>query len=90
MDVLVFNAGDIVAFSSGEYSDYGYVGHVVITRRCDMCNLVQEFKDNFIPEYDGDDPSHDGFVSWLVITGRAVPFSPTEVHLGSYGQLQVS
>lgn len=89
-NILVFPAGSVIAFSSGEYSDYSYCGTVVTLKQCDLIELGKVYKEKHIPEYDWQDsPSPEGFSSWLVVNGYAMPVQWQEVHCGCYGRFEL-
>lgn len=77
--------GTTITFSTGEYSDYGIVGHVVVKDDLDLPSKVSEYRAETNPENSKNGDDLFGFVSWLIRNG-AVEVSDTElVHLGSYG-----
>ena len=85
----IYPAGTAIAFSTGEYSDFGYIGHVVTLKTCDLAALIDEFKGAFKPKDEWDEPDPGQFVAWLVAHGHAFPADVSEVHLGSYGELEL-
>lgn len=89
MHVHKYPAGTAIAFSSGEYSDFSYIGHVVTMRECDLPALIEEHKSTYVAKNKWDTPDSASFVAWLVISGYAFPAEVTEVHIGSYGELKL-
>lgn len=85
----VFDTGTIVLFSSGEYSDRGLCGEVKLLRSCDFRALAQEYKDQYTPEDDWDDPEPIDFVAWLVRNQHVEQIDCSSLHLGSYGELNI-
>ena len=90
MSVNVYEAGTAISFSEGEYSDYGYAGHVVTMKRCDLPALAQEFKDSYKAKDEWDKPDPGAFVAWLCSQGHCFPADVEECHIGSYGRLEVA
>jgi len=89
MSVHQYPAGTAIAFASGEYSDFSYIGHVVTMKACDLPALIAEHKSTYVAKNDWDEPSSDSFVAWLVASGHAFPADVSEVHIGSYGRLEL-
>jgi hypothetical protein len=85
---LFYPRGTVLLMSSGEYSDYAYVGQLVTIKDCDLPKLAQECRDTFKKEEGGwrDEADANDFPSWLVANGYAVPLECSEVHVGSYGR----
>lgn len=84
-----YKAGTALALSEGDYSSYGYISHVVTTKDCDIPSLMEAFKAQYVPKDEWDKPDPDKFVAWLVVNEHVFPASVQEVHLGSYGELQL-
>lgn len=84
---LVFPAGRVIFFTSGEYSDYCIRGTVVTLKEVNILTLIEEFKNFHQPKHQYDYPHPDGFVTWLITSGYVFPADTEEVHLGSYGDL---
>lgn len=84
------SAGEIVHFTSGEYSCYGIEGSFVFCKNCDLEELLIDFakekKEEVIAE-EYYEEAIEAFLAWLVINGWAVGFNTREVHLGAYGRL---
>lgn len=85
----IYPAGTAIAFSSGEYSDFSYVGHVVTLKQLNLPERMQEFKDSFKPADEWDEPDPNSFVAWLVSQGHCFPADVSEAHIGSYGRLEL-
>lgn len=88
-NTLIYPKGSILTLSSGEYSDYGIVGILVTVKDCDLRTLAAEYKASHRPKNQWDKPDPDGFVAWLVVHGHAMPVDASEVHIGSYGRLEL-
>lgn len=86
----VYPRGTVVAFSEGEYSDFGYAGHVVTVVDCDFPALAKEFSKNYKPKDEWDRPDPHSFIAWLVVNEKCFPATVSEVHLGEYGRLSVA
>jgi hypothetical protein len=81
-------AGEVVAFSSGEYSDYGISGFSKVLKP-----LNKTVWDEMVaactapPDYDPDDDPRfhdDRVMPWLVKNGYIEEIEYTELHLGAY------
>ena len=77
--------GEIVLFSSGEYSDYSYVGQVIFTKDCDLKVVKDVYKEHCKKTKETTDSG--GFVTFLCALEFCLPLQCKEVHLGSYGEL---
>jgi len=87
---LPVEAGKLICFSTGEYSDYGYDGHFLtlepLTRP-----MVEEVADKCRArclEEDGYDPK-GYFIPELIKRGLIMIVDCQEIHIGSYGELDV-
>ncbi len=83
-------AGRLVTFSCGEYSDYSYQGTYVPLRDVSK-DQMQEFCDSIKSESDEDyscDP-HSMFIAKLISEGCLVVVDMQEIHIGSYGDLEL-
>lgn len=81
------DAGEILAFSEGEYSDYGYRGHVVAIKDFDLGQMMRQHISERIEQYAEEYSPTDGFETFLVASGVVVPLTCREVHIGSYGNV---
>jgi hypothetical protein len=84
----VYGPGKTLLLSEGEYSDFGYAGQLVTLKKCDLGALAAEF----VGQWKGDRWRFDGasnFVAWLVAQQYCAPIECEEVHIGSYGSLQI-
>jgi hypothetical protein len=93
--------GQLIAITSGEYSDYCLRDHMRALVDFDSTAKIQEFKDTgdylavpswgkpgAAPEIYGAD---DRFIAWAVKQGLIEPLEPDAVvewHIGSYGRLE--
>lgn len=77
--------GEIILFSSGEYSDYGYRGQVIFTKDCELKEARDTYKAHCKKTKESADPG--GFVTFLCALEFCVPLQCREIHLGSYGEL---
>ena len=87
---LVFEPGSCIVFTDGEYSDFGLSAILIARERLDLCELGERYRAEFKPQWDGDNPSPDGFPAWLCAQGLAMDARYTEVHCGSYGRFGLS
>lgn len=84
-----YPAGTVIALETGEYSDFGYIGHVVTTRECDFPALAAQYKDEFVAKDEWDEADPGGFVGWLTIHQHVFPATVSTLHIGSYGRLEI-
>ena len=100
------HAGKLFCLSSGEYSDYGYEGHFlalmditndVLTEAKNRATERAKVEPNSwgkIPGPDEDwlirDAARSNFIPELVRMGAVLDIDCTEIHLGSYGNLEWS
>lgn len=85
----VYEAGTVIALATGEYSDFGYIGHVKALGELDVPALMQEYRDQYEPKDEWDEADPHGFLGWLISTGKVEAFDCQECHIGSYGRLEV-
>lgn len=86
----IYPAGAVIAFETGDYSDFGYIGHVVTTRDCDFVALAEKYRENFVSNDEYHKPDPDGFVGWLTINEFVFPATVSTLHIGSYGRLEIT
>lgn len=87
MTTITHKAGELIALSSGEYSDYRFNGLYRILRDCDLGDLAQAYHDQApMCKWDKDrkDTSDSGFGSYLIANGYAKELPYDEIHCGSY------
>ena len=91
-----FNAGQLVYFTSGEYSDYQIKDTFLALRNlstADAQSLASSIRAHAKAEekkvgwYDG--KPQEEFLSALLRDGYLLSINCTEKHLGSYGELEV-
>ena len=91
-----FNAGQLVYFTSGEYSDYQIKDTFLALRNlstADAQSLASSIRAHAKAEgkkvgwYDGN--PQEEFLSALLRDGYLLSINCTEKHLGSYGELEV-
>lgn len=93
---ISIKAGELICFSSGEYSDYSYRGHFVglqDVQQDDMNELVESVKEDFAkleeePSYYGD--IRELFTSACIKRGWLLCIDCREIHIGSYGELELA
>lgn len=89
--VLQHKRGTLIAFESGEYSDFNFNGMLVALHDLDLRKLAREYvAENYRKMSDDerqwDNPEKpDGFMGWLVANQHAAPINYSTVHLGGYG-----
>lgn len=85
---MELKAGHIIVFSEGEYSDYGYRGSYVCLQDVSHEELVSLAEDvKSIGERWG---QVDTFEAECIKKGWLAIINIREIHLGSYGDLDVS
>lgn len=82
-DLSCIPAGTAIAFSEGEYSSFGYIGHIVTLKELDLRAEIETFKAAHQPRIRADRPQPRQFVAWLVAQGSCFPADVTEIHLDS-------
>ena len=85
----IYPAGTAIAFETGEYSDFGYIGHVVTLAALNLRERMEEFKAGYKAKDEWDEPDPSAFVAWLVSQGHCFPAAVQTVHIGSYGTLEL-
>jgi hypothetical protein len=91
---ITHKPGELIALSSGEYSDYRFNGLYAIKEPIDLPALAQEYYDNapladWVTVEDGDpedwmyERSDSGFGAFLIARGLVDEVSYHEVHCGS-------
>lgn len=81
---LQYRKGDIIVFTTGEYSDFGMCGYLVATEDLDLPALAQKFVGDYQSKHEWDKADPGDFPSWLVAAGKAMPVNYSTVHVGSY------
>jgi hypothetical protein len=81
------SAGEVVVITRGEHSYYRIEGYVVAKTDFDMQSAIDVFKSQ--SQRDDDDDQYAKFIAWLVINEKAVPVEHREIHIGSYGSLEL-
>lgn len=90
------NAGKLVLFSSGEYSDYSFGSCYVATKTvsfddvqkiADDINEKKKSGERKVGWYEG--CAHTEFIMQLIENGWMIEVDITERHIGSYGSLEV-
>ena len=79
---LKVKKGEIILFSSGQYSDYSYCGEIIFIKDCDLVDFVQK---NFIGKNRFEGYCETDLASCLVANEYALPLQSREIHLGAYG-----
>lgn len=92
-----YPAGTVLFFSQGEYSDYGYCGTVKLLKDINLQDVLTACKADWAlrvhdrPEWRKDgDPDPQDFVAFLIASELAEDFDCREIHLGSYGRLEIT
>lgn len=86
---LTVLAGKLFCLSSGVYSDYGYSGHflALVTITPEMfAKVVDECKAGTERRYE----EQDKFIATLIRRGWVMDIDCLEIHIGDYGELDLS
>lgn len=83
MENYKLNRGEIITFSTGEYSDYGYNGSVIMLEDVDLAEFIKE---HFIGLDVYGAGEIDTVASHLIAKQKALPLENREVHIGTYGR----
>lgn len=86
-------AGRLVAFSAGEYSDYSINGVFVVLKDLSddaMEGLISALKEKYPSEWGMYGKAQAGFIPELIRRGHLLDVEYSEVHIGSYSDLELS
>lgn len=89
---LDIKAGELVVFSEGEYSDYGYGGSFVMLQDISQEEMLRiAAETNAAADADDDNYFNRSgmFVAALIRGGYLASINLREIHLGSYGRLEL-
>lgn len=89
MQKSVYPKGTILLLEEGEYSDFGYVAHLVTLQDLDVREAIDRFKEQYEAEDSWDTPRPSSFVAWLIATQQCAPLVCQTLHIGSYGALEL-
>lgn len=95
METLKYPKGTILLLEEGEYSDFGYCGHLVTLCELDLRKEVQEWREGLGKDEDGDwvvdDWRHgpSALIAHLVASQKCAPLECQTVHIGSYGRVEL-
>lgn len=87
---LPIKAGELVVFSAGEYSDYGYLGQFVVLEDItseDITKVLEGTAEELRKESNRWSEDLDFFIPVLIRMGKLASINMREIHLGSYGEL---
>jgi hypothetical protein len=77
------NAGELVVFTQGEYSDYGFSGHFVALRDVSADEMEALAVYGFYH-------ASNSFLARAIQQGWLLSVNVREIHYGSYGDLNLS
>lgn len=98
---MKISAGQLIAITNGEYSDYCLRDHVRALKDFDAAREAERFKveGDYLapPEWDKNgEPAHYGsderFIAWMIREGLIEPLDAdtvVELWVGAYGELRV-
>ena len=97
MQNLDLKAGELICFSEGAYSDYGYNGHFVVLQDVSESEMEQLARDLIAEESEmarTGTSGHYGFAKSAFIprairNGWLLSVNCREIHTGSYGSLEL-
>jgi hypothetical protein len=85
-------AGTMLIIETGEYSDRGWSGPVLLVKTYTKEQLADDYRNEWrkVDDEDGyDEPTPDGFMPWLIRTGRAVDVAGVQSwHVGCYSKFE--
>jgi hypothetical protein len=91
MSKMKINKGQIIAITTGEYSDYCLHGHMKALLDFETKLIARDYlKLNPPTDYDWD--AHDKFIAWLISEGFVEPLDEScviEFYIGSYNRLEI-
>lgn len=84
--MAIIEAGTILAFCGGEYSDKWTTGPFEVINTFDQKEVADAFRAQFKPEDEWDEPDENGFIAWLTL-GNYICDVPQSYrwYVGSYG-----
>lgn len=85
------SAGSLFCFSTGEHSDYGYAGPFVALEDIPRERLLEMGEECKVEHrrLNVRQPIHGMFIAAVIKAGLALSLTCTELHIGSYGQLDI-
>ncbi|WP_028753697.1 hypothetical protein [Rhizobium leucaenae] len=80
-------AGTILAFAGGEWSDNWTTGPFNVLRDFDQQEVVDAFRAQFKPKDEWDEPDETAFIAWLTVNGY-IEDAPKSYrwYVGAYGE----
>lgn len=92
-NILTYQPGTVLVFTSGCYSDFGTSGFLVTIKDCDLKKIVSELrlwkKKPENQRYKGDDDAEPSdLASFMIVSGYAMPLDCQTVHLGDYSEFE--
>lgn len=94
---LEIAAGELFCLSSGDYSDYGYKGHFIALRaisEAEMRKFEQDAKERMEADQNAAEPewydARDLFIAALIASGAVMSLPIREIHIGSYGSVDLT
>lgn len=87
-------AGELLILSHGEYSDYSYSGPFRVLKDFDPKEQADECREYWrqLPESERcwqEGPDSSNYIAFLHARGFIEDVDCTEIHVGSYGRLQI-
>lgn len=86
---LNVKVGEVINFTSGEYSDYNNIGLVKFKKDCDLREVILEYKKVTNPENEPYSDDIPGLVTELVKLGYCEVIDNREIWLGSYSEFNI-
>lgn len=93
-DTLKFKAGSAITFTTGEYSDFGTCGTLIMLKDVDLAERARSF--DAASKAANPKAVEDGwygvdlyaFSAFLITSGYAMAADVQEVHLGNYSKFE--
>lgn len=89
---LDIKAGELICFSEGEYSEYGYIDHFVALQdvsRKQLLALAQSLRDQEEAETIEYGQAKEQLIPRMIANGWLLSINCREIHIGRYGTLDI-
>lgn len=87
--ILEFKAGQLICFSKGCYSDYCIIDHFICLKDLNE-DVFKTYEEIYDQKSEKRYYNQDLFISLLIRDGYLMIIDCPEIHLGSYGELEIS
>lgn len=89
---LDITAGELICFSEGQYSDYGYVGHFVAlqdVKRDQLWALAKSLRDQEEAGAIKYGQAKEQLIPSMIANGWLLSINCREIYIGAYGSLEI-